>query len=226
MKLAKYIDNTLLKPTTTKEEVQKFARESVPCDFATICILPAHIEYVKDILKDSAVKIATVIGFPLGANTTDSKVFEAKDAIKKGAHEIDMVINISWAQDKMYNKIKKEVQEIFEAIKSLGEDNLLKVIIETCYLEKEDIIEISKACKEVGVEFVKTSTGFGTEGATLENVKLMKEVLGDYPEIKAAGGIRSYEDAMNFIEAGAMRLGTSGGYNIVNKNKDDGKEGY
>ncbi|MCR1897580.1 deoxyribose-phosphate aldolase [Irregularibacter muris] len=226
MKLSKYIDNTLLKPTATQADIEKFAKESAPYDFASICILPGHIEYAKDILAGTDVKIATVVGFPLGLNTTATKVFETKDAIERGAHEIDMVINISWAQDKQYDRIKSEVKAIYEAVKSLGEDKLLKVIIETCYLDYEGIKEISSLCKEVGVEFVKTSTGFGTAGAQLEDVQLMKEVLGEYPEIKASGGVRTYEDAAKFIEAGAMRLGTSGGFNIVDKSDNDKDSDY
>lgn len=220
MKLAKYIDNTLLKPNATKLDIEKFARDSLPYDFATICILPGHIEYARDILKGSDVKIATVIGFPLGLNSTETKVFETKDAINKGAHEIDMVINISWGQDKKYNLIKEEIKEIYNAVKSSNNEILLKVIIETCYLGKEGIKEICRDCKDIGVDFVKTSTGFGTAGAQIEDVKLMKEILGESPQIKASGGIRSYEDAKEFINAGAMRLGTSGGFNIVDKSKE------
>lgn len=220
MKLEKYIDNTLLKPNAKKVDIEEFAKESLPYDFASICILPGHIEYAKDILKDSDVKIATVIGFPLGLNTTETKVFETQDAIEKGAHEIDMVMNISWGQDGQYKCIKEEIQRVYDAVKSADDKILLKVIIETCYLNQEGIKEICKICKDIGVDFVKTSTGFASSGAQIEDVKLMKKILGTFPEIKASGGIRSYKDAEEFIEAGAMRLGTSGGINIIEQSKD------
>ena len=184
MKLEKYIDNTLLKPNGTKMEIQKFARESLDYNFAALCILPGHIEYIRDILINSDIKIATVVGFPLGLNTIETKVFETKDAIKNGGQEIDMVINISWAQDKKYHLIKEEINEIFYTIRNSDKGALLKVIIETCYLDKNRIIEICKICKDIGVDFVKTSTGFGTGGAKIEDVILMKEVLDDFPKIK------------------------------------------
>ena len=164
MKLSKYIDNTLLKPTATQKDIQDFALKSLKYDFAAICILPGHIEFVRDILRDSGVRIATVIGFPLGLSTLKVKMYEAEEAMILGAQEIDMVINISWMQDKRLDRIKEEIQAIRRIVKGYGDEKVIKVIIETCYLNREEIATISLICKEVAVDYVKTSTGFGPSG--------------------------------------------------------------
>src|SRR6056297_2452935 len=211
MELSKYIDHTYLKPVGTSKEMEKLCQEALKHNFAAVCVNPTWIEFCKDKLAKSEVKVATVIGFPLGAMTTSSKVFEAKDAIKRGADEIDMVINIGKLLDGDYEYVEKDIKEVAHACK----DALLKVIIETAYLSKENVVKACQLAVKAGADYVKTSTGFASEGATIENVKLMRETVGKDIGIKAAGGVRSYEDAINMIEAGATRIGASSGVKIV-----------
>lgn len=219
MKLNKYIDHTLLKPDATKQQIKSLCIDAMTYDFATVCINPCHIEYAKTILKDSTVNITTVVGFPLGASTTEVKAFETKDALKKGATEIDMVANIGAIKDGDWDYVLKDM----EAVKAAAPNNTIKCIIENCLLTKD---EIKKACElavQAKIEFVKTSTGFSTGGATFEDVALMKNVVKNQAQVKAAGGVKTYEDALKMIESGATRLGTSGGVAIVQK-KDNKKE--
>ena len=211
MKMSKYIDHTQLKQNATKEDIIKLCNEAKEYDFMTVCINPCWLSLATELLQGSDVKPCVVIGFPLGAMTTESKVFEAKDAVSKGAQEVDMVINIGKLKDGDYEYVKEEIRQIKEAIG----DKLLKVIIECCLLSDEEKVLACKASVEAGAEYVKTSTGFSTSGATVEDVKLMKETVGDQAKVKAAGGIRTKEDFEKMIEAGAERIGTSSGCSLV-----------
>lgn len=208
----KYIDHTLLKATASQTDVKTLCEEARTCHFASVCVNPVHVALATELLAGSDVGVCTVIGFPLGANTHAIKVAEAKEAIKEGATEIDMVINIGAVLEHRYDYVKAEIVAVTDAVKN---NALVKVIFETCYLGKEEIAEVSKCCMETGVDFLKTSTGFGTKGATVEDVRLMKEIVGNKVQIKASGGIRTKEDAQNMIEAGATRIGVSCGVELV-----------
>jgi deoxyribose-phosphate aldolase len=211
MNLNEYIDHTVLKPETTAAMVKKICDEAKQFNFATVCINPARIAEAKKLLAGSNVGITTVIGFPLGANTTEVKVFETSDAIKKGADEIDMVINIGAVKDGNWDLVQAEMQ----AIKQTAGTHCVKVILENCLLTEGEIVKACEVAVAAGLDFVKTSTGFSTGGATFADVALMKKTVGDRAKVKAAGGVRTYDDAMKMIEAGAERLGTSGGVAIV-----------
>ncbi len=206
------IDHTLLKPEATREMIKVLCEEALEYKFGAICVNPYHVKYCKEILKDSEVKIATVVGFPLGANTKEVKALETLDAIKNGADEIDMVINIGAMKDKDFNLVKDDIVAVVEAAKSKA---IVKVIIETCLLNEEEKRKACELSMEAGADFVKTSTGFSTGGATLEDVKLMKSVVGDKLQIKASGGVKDLKTAKEMIEAGATRLGTSSGVKII-----------
>lgn len=212
MDIKSMIDHTLLKPDSSKEAVSLLCEEAKKYEFAAICVNPYYISLCKELLKDTSVKIATVVGFPLGASTKETKAFETLDAIKKGAQEIDMVINIGALKDKDYDVVLDDIKAVVEAARDKA---IVKVILETCLLTDD---EKKKACEislEAGAHFVKTSTGFSTGGATIEDVKLMKSIVGNKMEVKASGGIRDLETANKMIEAGATRLGTSSGIKIV-----------
>lgn len=219
MELNKYIDHTLLKPEATKKEIEKLCEEAKQYHFATVCINPSRISLAKRILKGSDVEITTVIGFPLGAQTTATKVCETKDAIHEGADEIDMVINIGKLKDKDYDYVLNDLKAVREASKG----KILKVILEVCLLTDEEIIKACELALEAGLDYVKTSTGFNKGGATPESVALMKSVVQDRAKVKAAGGIRNTNDALLMIKKGASRLGTSGGVAIMEgKNHSQG----
>lgn len=209
MNLAKYIDHTILKAVATKEDVTKLCAEAAQYGFASVCVNPFWVSLCADLLKGSGVKVCTVIGFPLGANSSKVKAFEAELAIKEGADEVDMVINIGALKSGMLDVVKEDIAAVREASKG----KTLKVIIETSYLTEEEKKTVCKICAECGVDFVKTSTGFSDAGAKAEDVKLMAEASG--LAVKASGGIRDKEDALKMIEAGASRLGTSAGVKIV-----------
>ena len=211
MKLNKLIDHTLLKPEATKAQIEKLCSEAGEYDFKSVCVNPYYVKCAKELLQGSDVLVCTVIGFPLGQNTTDIKVAETKDAIKNGADEIDMVINIGALKSKDEDYVLNEIKEIRNACKG----KTLKVIIETCLLTDEEKITACKLSKEAGADFVKTSTGFSTHGATVEDVKLMRKTVGEDMGVKASGGIRDRETALNMVEAGATRLGVSAGVAIV-----------
>ncbi|HKL36808.1 MAG TPA: deoxyribose-phosphate aldolase [Salegentibacter sp.] len=211
MQLNQFIDHTLLKPTATPEDIQQLCEEAISHQFIAVCIPPSYLQLANSVLKDSNVKLATVIGFPLGAMTTDAKVFEAKDAVQKGADEIDMVINIGMLKSGDTDYIENEIAAIKKAIGS----KTLKVIIETCYLTDAEKEAACIAALNAKADFVKTSTGFGTGGASLEDVKLMKKIANDKMEIKASGGIKDRETALKYIELGVSRLGTSSGIKLV-----------
>ena len=205
------IDHTLLKPEASEDQIKKLCQEAIDYEFFSVCVNPTWIETAREALKGSPVKIATVIGFPLGANSLETKVFESKDALDKGAHEIDMVINIGALKSKNYDQVKNEIQAVKKAIG----DHVLKVIIETCLLTEEEKKKASQLVVEAGGDFVKTSTGFSTAGAQVEDVRLIRSLVGDKAKIKASGGIRDYEKARAMVEAGADRLGVSAGLAIL-----------
>lgn len=211
MKFNKLIDHTLLKPEATKTQIEKLCSEAKEYDFKSVCVNPYYVKYAKELLKESDVLVCTVIGFPLGQNTTAIKVAETKDAIQNGADEIDMVINIGALKSKDKDYVLNEIKEIRNACKG----KTLKVIIETCLLTDEEKITACKLSKEAGADFVKTSTGFSTHGATVEDVKLMRETVGEDMGVKASGGIRDRDTALKMVEAGATRLGVSAGVEIV-----------
>jgi len=210
--LEKYIDHTLLKPDATRDDIIKLCDEAKKYGFYSVCVNPYYVPLAKEELKDSDVKITTVIGFPLGANMTEVKVYEAKKAIEAGADEIDMVINIAALKNKEYSIIENEIVSILNEIKGKAK---LKVIIETCLLTEEEKIKMCEIALKTGVDFIKTSTGFSSGGATYEDVKLIKKVVGDKIGIKASGGIRTKEKAIKMIEEGATRLGTSSSLSII-----------
>ncbi|MCR4428608.1 MAG: deoxyribose-phosphate aldolase [Caldiserica bacterium] len=209
--LAKFIDHTLLKATASEDEISKLCKEAKEFKFAAVCVNPSYVKFCSDLLKGTEVKVATVIGFPLGANTAQVKAFEAKKAVEDGAEEVDMVINIGALKSGDLNLVLGDIKGVVQAAKPA----ITKVIIETCYLTEEEKKIASGLVKEAGAHFVKTSTGFGTGGATVEDVKLIRSVVGNDLKIKASGGIRSFEDARKMIEAGADRLGTSSGVKIM-----------
>tara|TARA_B100000949_G_scaffold172284_1_gene152772 strand:+ start:11821 stop:12459 length:639 start_codon:yes stop_codon:yes gene_type:complete len=211
MSLEKYIDHTNLKPTATESDIKKLCEEAKIHGFYAVCVNGCHVPLAKESLDKTNIKIAAVIGFPLGAMSTKAKIFEAIDCIENGADEIDMVINIGWLKSGMYDAVQDEIKAIKETIGN----NVLKVIIETCYLTDK---EKEKACKlalEAHADYVKTSTGFGTGGATFDDVKLMKRIVGDNAKIKASGGVKDKDTAIQYIELGVSRIGTSSGPSLI-----------
>ena len=211
MELNKYIDHTNLKVTSNLKDIEKLCEEAKKYHFASVCVSPYYVKLAKNLLKDSTVSVCTVIGFPNGYNTKETKVFEAINAIENGADEIDMVINIEALKNKEYDYIKEEIEEIRDSI----DGHILKVIIETCYLDKNEIIKMTEICNETFVNFIKTSTGFGPKGAQLEDIELINKHKNEILEIKASGGIKTLEEAEAMINKGATRLGTSNGVEIM-----------
>ena len=211
MGLNKYIDHTILKATASSSDVQKLCEEAIEHEFYSVCVNGCYVADAKQLLQGTDVKVAAVVGFPLGAMTTAAKVFEAKEAVENGASEIDMVINVAKLKDGEFEYVENEIRQIKEAIG----DNVLKVIIEICYLTDEEKVKACELSLVAKADFVKTSTGFGTGGATYEDVKLMKSVVGDNAKVKASGGVRDKETAQKYVELGAERLGTSSGIDIV-----------
>ncbi|WP_394355145.1 deoxyribose-phosphate aldolase [Thermococcus sp.] len=215
MDVARYIDHTNLKPYAMREDIIRLCDEAVQYGFYAVCVNPYRVKLAKDYLRErgAGVKVASVIGFPLGATPTEVKVFEARKALEDGADELDMVINIGALKDGDYEYVKREIAEV---VKVAHERNAkVKVIIETCYLTEEEKVKVCELAKEAGADFVKTSTGFGSGGATVEDVRLMRKTVGPGMGVKAAGGIRTYEQAVAMIEAGATRIGASRGVEIV-----------
>lgn len=214
-KIAKYIDHTILRSNATVNDIKKLCEEAKKYKFAAVCVNPCYVSYCKEQLKDSEVKVATVVGFPLGANKIETKVYETKQALLDGADEIDMVINIGAMIEGSYEYVEEEIKAIVETTREFGEDKIVKVIIETSELNDEQKKIACKISKRVGAHFVKTSTGFSKSGATVEDVRLMKETVGENVKVKASGGVKTFEDAIKMIEAGADRIGTSSGVAIV-----------
>lgn len=216
MKLNGYIDHTLLKPEATEEQVKKICDEAKKYEFASVCVNTYYTSLVSKQLEGTNVKTCVVIGFPLGATTKEVKAFETKQAIENGAQEVDMVINVGALKDKKYDEVRDDIKAVVEIAKDKA---LVKVILETCLLTKDEIVKACELSKEAGVDFVKTSTGFSTGGATVEDVKLMRETVGPEIGVKASGGVRTTEDAEAFIAAGANRIGASASIAIVDRNQ-------
>jgi len=214
MNYNKMIDHTVLKADATKAMVAKIIDEAKEYNFASVCVNPTWVAYCAQALVDSDVKVCTVIGFPLGANTSTVKAFETKDAIANGADEIDMVINIGALKDGNTDLVFNDIKAVVDA----AAGKCVKVIIETCLLTDEEIVTVCKLAKEAQATFVKTSTGFSTRGATPEAVSLMKQTVGDDLEVKASGGVRTIEDMEKVVAAGATRIGTSAGCKLVKNN--------
>ena len=215
--IANIIDHTVLKAFSSKEDVIKVCDEAKEYGFFSVCINPTHIELAKKELEGSNVKVCTVIGFPLGANTSEVKAFETKDAIAKGAHEVDMVINIGALKDKNYDLVYNDIKAVVDAA---NKEALVKVIIETCYLTDEEKKIACELSVKAGADYVKTSTGFGTGGSTPEDIKLMRDVVGPNIGVKASGGVRTTEDAIKVIDAGASRIGASASISIATGQKN------
>lgn len=219
--LAKYIDHTQLKADTTKEQIEKLVSEAKEYEFASVCINPSWVSFCYDKLKDTPVKVCTVIGFPLGATSTEAKVFETKQAIKDGASEVDMVINIGALKSENHDAVKSDIEAVVNEAKGKA---TTKVIIETALLTNEEKVKVCQLAKEAGADFVKTSTGFSTGGATVEDIKRMRETVGSDMGVKASGGIRDLETMEAMIAAGANRIGASAGVTIIEESR--GKEDY
>ena len=210
--IASYIDHTLLKPESTESKVVQLCKEAAEFKFASVCVNPTWVETAAAELAGSGVKVCTVIGFPLGASTPETKAFETTDAISKGAGEIDMVLNVGALKSGNTDHVKKDIEAVVNAAKGKA---IVKVILETCLLTDDEKAIASRLSKEAGADFVKTSTGFSTGGATVEDVKLMRRTVGPDLGVKASGGIRSLEDVEAMIEAGATRIGASSGVKIM-----------
>jgi len=220
MKLNRYIDHTLLKATATKQDIVQLCREAKEYHFFSVCVNSCYVSLAKKELQDSNVKVCSVIGFPLGTMSTEAKVYETEQALKNGADEIDMVMNIGFLKSKDFDAVSKDIK----AVKTVMPNNVLKVILETCYLDDLEIIKASELAIQSGADFIKTSTGFGSGGATIHDVKLMKSVAENHKtKIKASGGIRDYNTAIEFIELGVERLGVSSGIAIMNGESSDAK---
>ena len=211
MEIGKYIDHTNLKMDATSEHIAKLCREATEYNFETVCVHPCYVGLAKELLEGTNVGVCCVVGFPLGMNTPKVKSFEAIDAVENGADEIDMVINVGALKDKDYEYVKAEIEEIRDSI----DGKVLKVIIETSLLTSDEIIKMTEICNETFVNYIKTSTGFGSRGASVEDVKLINEHRNEVLEIKASGGIKTYEQMNELVNAGATRIGTSSGVDIV-----------
>lgn len=210
--IAKYLDDTLLKADATPEQVRSVCKEAMKYQTASVCVNTSYVSFVAGELQGSKVKTCCVIGFPLGACTTETKVAETMDAIEKGAEEVDMVIHVGAAKAGNWDYVKKDISQVVCAAKKKA---LVKVIIETCLLSDEEKRKVCMLAQEAGADFVKTSTGFSTGGATIEDIKLMRETVGPDMGVKASGGIRDYETAVAMIKAGATRIGTSSAAKIM-----------
>jgi len=210
--LSKFIDHTVLKAETSEKAVEKVCKEALEYKFASVCINPCNVKLASKLLEGSEVKVCTVIGFPLGANTSKVKAFETEDAIANGAHEVDMVINIGKLKDKDYDYVREDIKAVVNVAKGKA---LTKVIIETCLLTDEEKVKACELAKEAGADFVKTSTGFSTGGATPADIKLVRETVGPDMGVKASGGVRNIDDAEAVIKNGATRIGASSSIDIV-----------
>lgn len=214
MKIAGLIDHTALKPDTTREQIEVLCKEAIEYDFASVCVNPCYVKLCGELLKDYRIKVCTVIGFPLGATTTAAKVAEAEEAVKNGATEVDMVINVGAIKSGDFDLAKSDVAAVVQAVKGKA---LVKVILETCLLTEDEKVRCCNICKEAGADFVKTSTGFSTGGATVEDIKLMRSIVKPSLGVKASGGIRDYKTAKAMVDAGASRIGASASIAIVSE---------
>ncbi|MDF2854381.1 MAG: deoxyribose-phosphate aldolase [Neobacillus sp.] len=210
--IAAMIDHTLLKPEATKQQIETLCQEAIEHKFFSVCVNPAWVRTSKELVKGSGVKVCTVIGFPLGATTSETKAFETKNAIENGADEVDMVINIGALKDKNDSLVENDIRAVVEAAKGKA---LTKVIIETSLLTREEKIRDCELSVKAGADYVKTSTGFSTGGATIEDIELMRKTVGPTIGVKASGGVRNTEDTQNMIKAGATRIGASAGVSIL-----------
>nr|WP_255702462.1 deoxyribose-phosphate aldolase [Salinimicrobium sediminilitoris] len=215
IEINKYIDHTVLKATATEKDIIELCREAKEYNFFSVCVNSGYVSLAAKQLEGSSIKVCTVVGFPLGAMSTEAKVFETRQALKDGAEEVDMVINIGELKSKNFKKVEEEIA----AIKKEAGDKVLKVIIETCYLTRQEIMLASEIAVKAKADFVKTSTGFGDDGARMENIELMKKAVEGKAKIKASGGIKNLDTALSFIEAGVERIGTSSGVSIVKELK-------
>jgi len=211
MGINQYIDHTNLKSFASKKDIERLCNEAIKYNFASVCVNPYYVSLANELLNRTNIKVCTVVGFPLGQNNTEVKINETKIALDEGADEIDMVINVAALKDGFYDYVKDEIKQI----RNITKGKILKVIIETCYLEPHEIIKITEICNEVGVDFIKTSTGYGTDGAKVEDIMLIIKYKNDDIEVKASGGIKTYEDAKKFIDLGITRIGTSSGIEIM-----------
>jgi len=207
-----FIDHTNLKAYATLEDIKKLCDEAIKYHFASVCVSPIYVETAKQLLEGTTVLVTTVVGFPLGTSTLAVKEYEAIDAVNNGADEIDMVINIGAVKNGDYEYVKQEIEDIMSAI----DGKTLKVIIETCYLTEEEIKKLTEICNETFVNFIKTSTGFGTRGASIEDIEIINKYKNEVLEVKASGGIKTLEDAEKFINLGVTRIGTSNSIEIMN----------
>ena len=212
MEKSKYIDHTLLAATATRTEIESLVVEAIKFDFASVCVNPVWVKTAAELLRNSTVKVCTVIGFPLGAATSKVKAFEAKSAAEEGADEVDMVINVGAALSGDWDTVESDIRSVVEAT---GDKVITKVILENCYLNNEQIQKACIAAKNAGADFVKTSTGFGESGAKAEDVRLMRETVGQEMGVKAAGGVRTPEQFAEMVKAGATRIGTSHGAKLL-----------
>ncbi|MFW6308557.1 MAG: deoxyribose-phosphate aldolase [bacterium] len=221
--MAKIIDYTNLNPDSTVEDIKTLCQEALEHDFASVCVLPVFVPLAANQLENSSVKVTTVTGFPLGGNTTETKAFETRNSIKNGAQEIDMVMNISAFKSKAYDMVVSDIETVVDATKHAGvsSDIIVKVIIETCYLDRDEIVKACKLVQEAGADFVKSSTGFGPGVATEEDISLMRSTVGRDTGVKAAGGIKNFKQALAMLDAGANRIGASNGVNIVQEQEDE-----
>lgn len=210
MDLARYIDHTILKPEATSEDIRQLCKEAAQYQFAAVCVNPCYVELAAHVLMGTNVKVATVIGFPLGANLSVVKAFEAKQAVLQGADEIDMVINIGGAKAGMWDEVLADIKQVVKA----ADGRIVKVIVETALLTEDEKKHVCQVVLNSGAHYIKTSTGFSSSGATVPDIQLFKEIVGEKIGIKASGGIRTHEDGVAMIAAGATRLGTSGGVKI------------
>ena len=210
-KITEMIDYTLLKPTATKEDIAKFCQETIDYGFTTVFVNPYYVKYAVELLSPHGIKVGVPIGFSLGGATTNTKVAETKEAIENGAEEIDMLINLGALKSKEFDVVKNDIAEVVKAANGLT----TKVIIETALLTREEKIAACQLIVEAGADYVKTATGFNGGGATVEDVKLLRSIVGPDIGVKAAGGVRTFEDAVRIVEAGANRIGTSGAIAIV-----------
>lgn len=214
MTIATMIDHTLLKADATNEQIEILCQEAVKYEFATVCVNPHYVSRSAKLLTNSKVKVCTVIGFPLGANKTLVKLFEMNQAVQDGAEEIDYVVNVSDVKNGDFHSVRMEMEQ-FLKIKEKYPNLTIKIILEVCYLTNDEISKISRIARECGIDYVKTSTGFGSGGATVESVQIMNELSGDQVKVKASGGIRTAEDAEKYLKIGVSRIGTSNGISIV-----------
>lgn len=208
-----YIDSTNLKANATIDDITKLCMDAMKYHFATVCVNPYYVSLAKDIVKDSTTEVCTVIGFPLGMSTTEVKVYEAVNALENGADEIDMVINVGALKDGEYDYVKAEIEQV----RNVLDGKVLKVIIETCYLDEKEIQKITEICNETFVNYIKTSTGFGTRGASQKDIEIINKYKNDILEIKASGGIKTNKEAKQFLSLGVTRIGTSNAVDIISE---------